>query len=143
MRLLTPFAVSLLLVMLMGCQSITDPMGHQEALELSQKRYTEFVRWGELERASRFVDPELRDDFVSQLPDFELFRVTDFDVQDIEYDGEDEIRVVVTYYGFSLRDMLEHRFREEQQWNRDPGMKGQWWVTTNLIEVLSDLRSGS
>jgi hypothetical protein len=130
-------------VALVGCQSVTDPLGRQESLEASQKQYTDFVRWGELERASKFVDPELRDSFLDQLPRFDLLRVTDFDVQDIEYDGEDEVHVVVTYHGFSLKNMVERRFREEQTWVRDPGLRNRWRVTTDLADVLSDLRSGS
>lgn len=131
------------LVGLVGCQSFTDPLGRQAALELSQKTYTDFVRWGDLERASRFVDPELRGDFLEHVPDFEHIRVTDFDVMDIEYDGEDEVHVVVTYHGFSLRNLVERRFRENQHWVRDPGMGSQWWVKTDLTEVLDTLRSGS
>ena len=136
-------AVLLLLSMLVACQSVTDPLGRQEALEDSQKRYTDFVRWGDLERASRFIDPELRGAFLDQIPRFEHFRVTDFDVQDIEYDGEDEVQVVVTYHGFSLLDLVERRFREQQRWVRDPGLASRWWVTTDLAQVLAELGSGS
>ena len=138
-----PIAVLLLVSMLVACQSVTDPLGRQEALEDSQKRYTDFVRWGDLERASRFIDPERRDDFLDQIPRFEHFRVTDFDVQDIEYDGEDEVQVVVTYHGFSLLDLVERRFREQQRWVRDPGLSSRWWVTTDLAQVLAELGSGS
>lgn len=140
MRVLT---VLLLVATLVGCQSLTDPLGRQDALEDSQKRYTDFVRWGDLERASRYVDPESREQFLKRLPDFEHIRVTDFDVQDIEYEGEDEVSVVVTYHGFSLLHLVERRFREHQRWVRDPGIKSKWWVTTDLAQVLSEVRGGS
>ena len=43
-------ATLLLLTTLVGCQSFTDPLGRQDALEDSQKRYTDFVRRGHTRR---------------------------------------------------------------------------------------------
>ena len=126
-----------------GCASFTDPLGRKESLELAQKHYTDFVRWGDLERASRFVEPDQRDVFLEKAGDLEQIRVTDFDVMDIEFDGEDEVNVFVTYLGFSLITALEHRFREHQRWLRDPGLGNQWWVETDLIDAIAVLRDES
>ena len=140
MRALT---ILLLLTSLVGCQSITDPLGRQEALEDAQRRYTDFVRWGDLSRASRYLEPEARADFLDNVSRLEHIRVTDFDVQDLEYDGEDEVHLIVTYYGFSLLTAVEGRFREHQHWVRDPGFKSRWRVKTDLDQVLASLGGGS
>ncbi|MGH0031874.1 MAG: hypothetical protein ACQGVC_18960 [Myxococcota bacterium] len=46
--------------LLAGCVSPTDPLGREDALEDAQQRYTDLIRWGELEKAALFVDPEQR-----------------------------------------------------------------------------------
>ncbi len=50
--------------LLSGCVSPSDPLGRQDALEEAQQKYTELVRWGDVERAGKFVDPAMRDDFL-------------------------------------------------------------------------------
>jgi hypothetical protein len=137
------FAILLLLTSLVACQSITDPLGRQEALEDAQRRYTDFVRWGDLGRASRYLEPEARAAFLQNVAQLEHIRVTDFDVEDLEYDGEDEVHLIVTYYGFSLRTAVEGRFREHQHWTRNPGLKSRWTVKTDLDQVLASVGAGS
>ncbi len=46
-----------------GCFSLTDPLGREDALEETQREYTKLMRWGEIERASVYVDPALRQEF--------------------------------------------------------------------------------
>ena len=38
----------------------SDPLSHRHALHWAQKRYSQSLRWGEIERASEYVDPEQR-----------------------------------------------------------------------------------
>jgi hypothetical protein len=137
------FTILLLLTSLVACQSITDPLGRQEALEDAQRRYTDFVRWGDLGRASRYLEPEARAAFLRNVAQLEHIRVTDFDVEDLEYDGEDEVHLIVTYYGFSLLTAVEGRFREHQHWTRNPGLKNRWTVKTDLDQVLASVGAGS
>ena len=62
----------------MGCAStLADPTGRQTALENAQRRYTQLVRWGEIKRASVYVEPDLREEFLSYEPFFEQIRFTD------------------------------------------------------------------
>ena len=136
------FTLLFLITTLVGCQSFTDPLGRQEALEDAQRRYTDFVRWGDLGRASNYLAPEDRASFLQNVAQLEHIRVTDFDIQDLEYDGEEEVHLVVTYYGFSLLTAVEGRFREHQHWTRDPGLKSTWRVKTDLDQVLASVGSG-
>ena len=131
------------LTALLGCQSLTDPLGRQQALELSQRNYTNLVRWGDLARASQFVDAELREDFLARASEFQDIRFTDADALDLAYDGEDEVHVTVTYHGYSIRTAMEHRFQEQQTWVRASGLDNQWQVKTNLAEALEVFGGGS
>ena len=126
-------AISCLVITLLlgvGCAgSPTDPMGRENSLEQSQRRFTQLVRWGELERASAFVDEPMREDFLAHADDFEDLRITDFTTGTPDY-GDDKTRatVKVTYHVFSLRTFAEKKIRETQEWYRDEGLGNTWSV---------------
>jgi hypothetical protein len=121
-----------------GCASFSDPLGRHEALEMAQKRYTEAIRWGDLDRARRYVEPELRDAFALLTPAFEEMRITDFEIGEIEGD-ESAASVTVTYRGYALAYQIEKPFREHQQWSRVDGLVNQWHVQSDLHEVVGTL----
>jgi iron uptake system EfeUOB component EfeO/EfeM len=129
--LLATFAIA-------GCAALSDPLGRHEALELAQKQYTEAIRWGYLERARAFVDPEERDAFELLTPVFEEIRITDFEIGQIEGD-EDEANVTVTYRGYGRAYQVEKPFREHQQWSRVEGLANQWQVQSDLDEGIRTL----
>lgn len=129
--LLATFAIA-------GCAALSDPLGRQEALELAQKQYTEAIRWGYLERARAFIDPEERDAFELLAPVFEQIRITDFEIGQIEGD-EDEANVIVTYRGYGRAYQVEKPFREHQQWSRVEGLANQWHVHSDLDESIRTL----
>lgn len=112
-----------------GCAAtFTDPMGKQNALEIAQRDYTQRIRWGELERASQYVDPELRDAFLAQQEIFDTLRVTDFEIGKIEFDEEeDSAEVTVTYRAYSLATLIERPIREKQKWVREDGLSNTCW----------------
>lgn len=124
-----------------GCAAtFTDPTGKQTALELAQREYTQRIRWGELERASHYVDPGMRDDFLAQQELFESLRVTDFEIGEIEFfDEENAAEVTVTYRAYSLATLIEKPIREKQEWHREDGLSNTWLVKTELPAVLQTL----
>jgi hypothetical protein len=129
------------IALLTGCAAtLTDPLGRQEALETVQKQYTELIRWGDLERASKYVEPSEREAFVALAKTLEGIRFTDFEIADIEYQGEDEVTVAVTYHGYALHTLVERRFRERQIWTREPGVRNTWSVRSDLGEAMSALQ---
>ena len=129
------------LALLSGCAAtLTDPLGRRQALESVQKQYTELIRWGDFERASKYVDPQQRESFVALSRSFETIRLTDFEIAEIEYSGGDEVSVAVTYRGYAVDTLLERRFREEQVWTREPGVTNQWSVRSDLAEAMAELR---
>ena len=121
-----------------GCAAFTDPLGRHDALELAQKQYTEAIRWGDLDRARGFVEPELREAFERLTPTLEEIRITDFEIGQIEGD-ESEASVTVTYRGYARAYQIEKPFREHQQWSRVDGLVSQWHVQSDLHEVVGSL----
>jgi len=114
-----------------GCITwFTDPMGHRAAFDDTQRQYTQYLRWGRIEKASSFVDPELREAFLKQAPAFEVLHITDFELGEVEYLGE-SATVTVTYAGYALDTFVERQIREQQQWYRE-GASNRWRVRSDI-----------
>lgn len=124
---------------LLACVSPTDPLGRNDALEAAQKRYTESVRWGKFEEASRFVDPALRDEFLALEERFEQVRFTDYDVGDVSSPDHETAEVEVTYRGYALPYYVEKEVREQQQWYREGPLDNTWRVRPQLSLLLETL----
>ena len=121
----------------LGCaSSLADPTGRFNSLEEAQRRYTKLVRWGEIKRASMYVEPELRDEFVSYASVFEKIRITDTDTDEVRLDpGELTASVDVIYHGYSNATFVEKRIFETQQWSRHDGMKNVWLVKPEIGQI--------
>ena len=118
-----------------GCITwFTDPMGRHAAFDDTQRQYTNSLRWGEIEKASAFVDPALREAFLAQAPVFESMRITDFTVGEVEYQG-DSAQVTVTYQGYSLESFVERKIREDQSWYREAGTNR--WLVRSDVEAFA------
>jgi len=127
-----------LCLLALGCgATFVDPTGRQESLETTQKKYTELVRWGDLQRASAYVDPELREEFLVVAERLGDLRMSDFEIGEIQYAGEDEVTVVVTYRAWSQTTLVESQLRETQDWTREKGLKNVWTVRTDLPAVVA------
>jgi hypothetical protein len=125
------------LAMGLGCaSSLADPTGRYNSLEEAQRRYTKLIRWGEIKRASLYVEPELRDEFVSYASVFEQIRITDTDTDEIRLDaGESSASIDVIYHGYSNATFVEKRIFETQQWTRHDGMQNVWLVKPEIAEL--------
>ena len=124
-----------------GCAAFSefgDPAGTKKALKNAQKRYTELVRWGELERASEYVDPNLRDEFLNYADAFAGIRFTDFESGELRIgEGDITATAIVVYHAYSLSTLLEKRIRESQQWYRDEETFNQWRVRPQLRQIIA------
>jgi hypothetical protein len=132
-------AVGMALLFGMGCAStLTDPTGRFNSLEEAQRRYTKLVRWGELKRASLYVEPELRDEFLTYAPVFDKIRITDTETDEVRLDpGESSASIEVIYHGYSYTNLVERRIFETQQWTRHDGMKNVWLVKPEIDQVAA------
>lgn len=120
--------------------TFADPLGRENALEETQRRYTQLVRWGEIEKASAFVEEDEREALLAYGPRLESIRFTDFEIGTIEYQGTDDATVTVTYLAYSLATAIEKEISEEQTWSREPGLKNIWTVRSELPTLLAELK---
>jgi hypothetical protein len=127
----------LALLLGLGCQSM-DAMGRRSALKETQLHYTQMLRWGEFERASQLVEPEVREEFQRYAPVLDGMRITEYDIGDIAYaEGSQSATVTVTYHAYSLATLVETRFREQQEWIREDG--SNTWRVRPRIDGLLDV----
>ena len=123
-----------------GCanSSIGDLAGKKNSLEEAQRRYTELVRWGEIERASAFVDPELRIEYLEYAAVFDGIRFTDFETGALQFrDADDKATVFVVYHAYSLSTLVEKKIRERQEWYREGTMSNSWRVRPDLRQIVA------
>jgi len=99
MRLIVGSTLLLAVLATFGCaSSFADPSGKHRSLKVAQQRYTELVRWGEIDRASIFVDPELLEEYLDQATKMKEIRVTDFDSNAPQYRDENNAATVIVVY---------------------------------------------
>ena len=133
--------IAAIAVGLTACVSPSDPWERAEALKLAQRKYAEGLRWGNLEKSAKYVDPAMRDEFLSLATAFDTIRITDYDIGEVELDEETlaKAEVDVTYRGYVLPQFLEKRVREHQVWYRDKKSGNEWRVRPELAAMLSDI----
>ena len=124
-----------------ACVSPSDPWERGEALKQTQKRYTEALRWGDLEKAARYVDPEMRSDFLALSNAFENVKITDYEIGELDLDTDTlaKAEVVVTYRGYALPQYVEKRVKDHQVWYRDEESGNEWRVRPELAALLDDI----
>jgi hypothetical protein len=144
MRLAARQLLGFALLATLGCAgSAFDFSDKEYALEGAQRRYTELVRWGEIERASAYVDPALTADFLVTAERFQNIRFTDFENGRLQYgEGSNTATVDVVYHAYSTRTLIDKKFREHQEWYREASADNGWRVRPNLAAIASEL-SGS
>ncbi len=114
-----------------GCINLFDPLGREKSLESAQREYTKLVRWGLIERASVYVDPALRQEFLAFIDDFESIRVTDFEIGNIRFEDDGQAVVTVEYHAFATRRAMEVPIKEKQRWYRE-NVTNTWLVRPEL-----------
>jgi hypothetical protein len=142
MRTVTTWLAVLALLATGGCAAtLSDPTGKHNALEWAQREYTQRVRWGDVQKASEYIEEEKREEFVASAETFEDIRITDFEIGAITYSGEDDdtAEVTVTYRAYSLATLIETPIKEQQKWHRTEGLSNDWWVYSELSKQLARL----
>lgn len=119
------------LALTLGCNAFPNMADTDGSFEDSLRTYAKLVRWGELDRASAFVDEDQRAEFVALRPDLERLRFTDFDVGPVRFGEEgDYARVKVVYHAYDVSTLVEQRIVDDQVWSQES--RTQWSVRTNL-----------
>jgi len=125
-------AATLSLALLPACSfgewHLDDPFARGASLDERQKRYTDLVRWSAFDQAAAFVDPEVRDEFLSHAPSFRKLRFTDYESKRGALDEEKRNATVdVVYFAYATNSPIEFQIDETQQWHRD-GDLNMWFV---------------
>lgn len=133
--------IAAIAVGLTACVSPKDPWERAEALKQAQRRYAEGLRWGNLEKSAKYVDPKMRDEFLALATAFESVRITDYDIGEVELDEKTlaEAEVDVTYHGYVLPQFLEKKVQEHQVWYRDDESGSEWRVRPQLAAMLDGI----
>ena len=141
MRLSRVPMLSFALLAMLGCAS--NPFGDSDkqiALKDAQRKYTELVRWGEIESASVYVDPAITGDYLDTAQLFEDIRFTDFESGALQFgEGSNTATVNVVYHAYSTKTLVEKTFSERQEWYREAGADNDWRVRPNLAAMASKL----
>jgi hypothetical protein len=135
----------ILLVVLFGLSGrasvFTDPLDRRGQFEDTQTRFTQHVRWGNFEEASKFVEPEIREQFMSCAPELSDLRFSDYEITQIDIqDGLKSASVQVRYTGYLLSMPVERSVNLTEEWTRDEAT-GVWTVKLD-IEKLRDTLAG-
>ena len=137
-----PLVTGLLLLALLGFElgcafgefRPEDPLRRKYSLELAHYDYSNYVRWSHYEKASAFVDKEMRDEWRRTFPDVRDIRFTDWSAGPIELDEEKKTSTVeVTYLAFATNSPIELEVVEVQEWYRD-SVSNQWQVRPTFGE---------
>jgi hypothetical protein len=139
--------LAVLLLATLGCgATLLDPMARKSSLEQSQREYTDLIRWGDIDRAVKYVDPTLRRDFISHIEAYEDLRISDYEIMEIDWNAgtedDERIAVTVTYHGFSEATLLEKEFKERQEWYNAGGKLSNVWLVRPEIEHLIEAIEG-
>lgn len=121
-----------------ACVSPTDPLGREDALVDAQRKYTELIRWGDVEFAVQYVVPEMREDFLRLAKTMAHLRITDYEIGEIRF-GERSADVTVVYRGYDVTQALERSAREHQEWVRESYQNSSWQVRPQLQAVVDAL----
>jgi hypothetical protein len=137
-----PAALSALLAACLasGCLAFHDPLNLEGSFLRHQRAFSADVRWGEWERAAEYVEPAGRADFDALARELADFRVTDYEVRDVQLDAErTSATAVVVFHGYEVSMPVERQVVVTQRWRFDEEA-GRWYVTpdADLAARLGD-----
>lgn len=126
------------LLLVMGCMTPPTVATTDGTFHDSLRTYSNLVRWGEIDSASRFVHKDQREDFLALSSDLEQVRFTDFDMGPVRF-GEQGAwaRVKVVYHVYDIRTLVEQRIVDEQVWFSES--RSEWTVWPDLASFQETL----
>lgn len=121
---------------------LNDPFQRKYSLEEASKHYSDLVRWSDFDRASQFVDEEIRDDYLRNAPTFKELRFHDYESDPVDIDEETGTAVIVVrYYAYRMSDPVEIEIRETQEWARKNARNS--WTVKPRFEGLDGFGRGA
>jgi hypothetical protein len=132
--------LALLVAAVAGCASL-DPFQRKKSWEESHKRFTQYMRWGKISAASRYVDPELRAEFLSLAPEITDMYFTDYEILHADIDDGWETAVVdVRISGYRASWPVERSHVITEEWRRE-GL--EWLVRLDMESLREAIAPGN
>ncbi len=131
---------SVLLLLLAACAGGAG--SRDQIRDQSLYFYAGAIRWGQMDDALAFVDPEyLQKHPFTELDRsrFEQIRITGYEVKGFEPLGKDEVAQVVEIRLVNERTQVERNFFDRQRWRYDETKK-RWLLLTGLPDITSGAR---
>ena len=121
---------------LAACAS--DPTsGKAKALDDALRGYAATVRWGDIEQAESFVDPEYRAAHpLSSIERsrFQQVRISGYNEQPPQRTGEDEVRQNVEIVLINENTQGVRSVMDRQVWRYDATAQ-RWWLSSGLPDI--------
>ncbi len=115
-----------------GCQSLGDKK-KSDALTLALRAYENTLRWGEIEQAYDFLQPEKAK--VAQIPaGLDNIRLTNYEVINPPTPlGENSITQTVLIHYIEQDRQMEKKLTDQQVWEYDPETE-RWYLISKVPE---------
>jgi hypothetical protein len=123
-----------------GCLSFHDPLNLEGSFYRHQRAFSADLRWGEWDEAAEYVEPTGRAEFDALARELADFRVTDYEVRDVQLDAErTSATAMVVFDGYEVSMPVERQVVVTQRWRFDEDA-GRWYVTpdADLAGKLGD-----
>ena len=125
---------------LAACASF-DVFGESDAFEEQQKKFSQLVRWGQMDAASRFVIADQRKDFLALGPELSNMQFSDYEILFVDLsDDFQEATVDVRFEAFNRASLVQRNVSMTQEWSRDE--TGEWVVTLDMERLRTALLLG-
>lgn len=139
-RRLAAGVLLLALVAALGACASLDPLRRKQTFEESHKRFTQYMRWGKIAAASRYVHPELRSEFLSLAPEITDMHFTDYEILHADIDDAWETAVVdVRISGYRASWPVERSHVITEEWQRE-GL--EWLVRIDMPSLRQAIAPG-
>ena len=136
-RLLVHLLSAALLVGATACASF-DVFGESDAFEETQRKFSQLVRWGQMDAASRFVIEDQRKDFLALGPELSNMQFSDYEILFVDLsDDFQEATVDVRFEAFHRASLVQRNVSMTQEWTRDEA--GEWQVTLDMERLRTAL----
>ena len=111
--------------------------GKAKMLDDALRGYAATVRWGDIEQAEAFVDPEYRAAHPLNSIDrsrFHQVRISGYSEQPAQRTGEDEVRQNVEITLINENTQGVRSFMDRQVWRFDAKAQ-RWWLASGLPDI--------
>ena len=131
-----PFVIAILACSLGACAT-DNTHGKAKLLDDALRGYAATVRWGDIEQAEAFVDPEYRSAHPLSSIDrsrFHQVRISGYSEQPAQRTGEDEVRQNVEITLINENTQGVRSFMDRQLWRFDSKAQ-RWWLASGLPDI--------